>query len=95
MKPQLYTAEFKESSVNLAKQSKRPIAQTARELGVNTNPLYTWMGKISKASTLKLVKGKDEGLDEENKRLKKELSRVTQERDILKKATLSFAKESL
>jgi transposase len=55
MKPQIYTAEFKESSVNLAKQSKQPIAQTARELGVNANTLYTWMGKTSKAPSLGFV----------------------------------------
>ncbi len=95
MKPQIYTAEFKESSVNLAKQSKQPIAQTARELGVNANTLYTWVGKTSKAPSLKLVKSNNESLDEEIKRLKKELARVTQERDILKKATAYFAKESL
>ena len=36
-KPQVYPSEFRESSVNLAIESDQPIAQTARELGVNPN----------------------------------------------------------
>jgi transposase len=95
MEPQLYTAEFRESSVNLAKQSKQPLAQTARELGIKENKLYSWMRTTSSPSPFKLVKSKDESFDEEIKRLKKELARVTQERDILKKAAAYFAKESL
>ena len=45
VKPSVYTSEFREASVNLANQSKQPIAQTARELGVKAKTLYTWMGK--------------------------------------------------
>jgi transposase len=50
---------------------------------------------LSKGTSLKVVRVKDESVDEEIKRLKKELARVTQERDLLKKATAYFAKESL
>ena len=95
MKPVIYTAEFRGSSVNLAKQSNQPIAQTARELGIKENTLYTWVRKTSSSSQQRLVKGLGEGLDDETKRLRKELARVTQERDILKKAAAYFAKESL
>jgi len=35
-----YSSEFRESSVKLALGSELPIAQTARELGVNSNTLY-------------------------------------------------------
>ena len=38
-----YTAEFKESAVKLAVESKRPLTQTARELGVNKDTLYGWV----------------------------------------------------
>lgn len=95
MKPIVYTAEFRESSVNLAKQSKQSLAQTARELGVKENTLYSWVRKTSSSSPLKLVKSNDESFAEETKRLRKELAKVTQERDILKKAAAYFAKESL
>jgi len=40
-----YPAEFKERAVKLAVESEQPIAQTARDLGVNENTLHTWIGK--------------------------------------------------
>lgn len=91
-KPKAYTAEFKESAVKLAIESKNPISQTAEELGINRNTLYTWVDKYSKPKELTMRT--DEHIYEEVKRLKKELARVTQERDILKKAAAYFAKES-
>ena len=36
----IYTSEFKESAVRMAIESKHPIAQTARDLGVNVNTLH-------------------------------------------------------
>jgi transposase len=91
-KPKIYPAEFKESAVKLATESNRPMAQTAKELGITRTTLYTWVDKYSK------LKGSmmrtDEHLYDELKRLKKDLARVTQERDLLKKAAAYFAKES-
>lgn len=91
-KPKVYPAEFKESAVKLAIESKRPVAQTAKELGLTRTTLYNWVDKYSrpKESTMRT----DEHLYDELKRLKKELARVTQERDLLKKAAAYFAKES-
>jgi len=86
-----YPSEFKESAVELAVESDQSVAETARELGVNVNTLHTWIGKYSKPK--QLSKRGDEHIYDENKRLKKELARVTQERDLLKKATAYFAKE--
>ena len=36
-KPNTYTSEFRESSIKLALESDQPIAQTARDLGINPN----------------------------------------------------------
>ncbi|PXV73415.1 transposase [Nitrosomonas eutropha] len=47
-KPKVYTAEFRESSVKLAIESDKPVAQTAREIGVNENTLHTWISKYSR-----------------------------------------------
>jgi transposase len=91
-KQQSYPSEFKESSVKLAIESKQPIAQTARELGLKVNTLYTWIDKYTKASSP--VARSDEHIYDEVKRLKKELSKVTQERDLLKKVAAYFAKDS-
>ena len=90
-KPNIYSSEFRESSVKLALESDQPIAQTARDLGVNPNTIHTWINKYSKPKTA--VARTDEHIYDENKRLKKELARITQERDLLKKATAYFAKE--
>ena len=48
-KPKVYTAEFRGSAVKLANESSQPIAQTARDIGVNENTLPTWISKYSRA----------------------------------------------
>jgi len=90
-KPNSYTSEFKESAVKLAVDSDQPVAATAKDLGLNVNTLHTWIGKYSKPK--EIAERTDEHIYDENKRLKKELVRVTQERDLLKKATAYFARE--
>ena len=40
-----YSAEFKERAVKLAIESDQPIAQTARDLGVNENTMHNWISK--------------------------------------------------
>ena len=89
-----YTSEFKESAVKLAIETEQPISQTARELGVNVNTLHTWISKYSKPMKVTANRS-DEHIYDEVKRLKKELAKMTQERDLLKKATAYFAKETL
>lgn len=46
-KPKVYSAEFRESAVKLANESDKPIAQTARDIGVNENTLHTWISKVA------------------------------------------------
>ena len=91
-KQNAYPSEFKESAVKLALESDQPIAQTARDLGVNANTIHTWISKYSKPKKT-AAERTDEHIYDENKRLKKELASVSQERDLLKKATAYFAKE--
>ena len=91
-KPKVYPAEFKESAVKLAIESKQPMSQTAEELGINRTTLYTWVDKYSQLK--ETIMRTDEHIYDELKRIKKELARVTQERDLLKKAAAYFAKES-
>ena len=79
-KQKIYPAEFKESAIKLATESKHPIAQTARELGINTNTLYTWIDKYSKPKEQAMRT--NEHIYDEVKQLKKELAKVTQERDL-------------
>ena len=89
-----YSAEFRASSVKLALESDQPIAKTARDLGVNTSTLHTWIGNQSNSKESNNMKKNTECHFEEVARLRKELAIVKQERDLLKKAAAYFAKES-
>lgn len=88
-----YPSEFKESAVKLALESGNSIAQTARELGIKANTMYNWMSLYSKPKAATNHEREINHPFDEIKKLKKELAQVTQERDILKKATAYFAKE--
>jgi transposase len=82
-----YTPDFRESAVKLALDADQSIAETARELGINDNTLHTWIKKYSRPTT-DGSSHTDEHLYEELKRLKKENSRLREERDLLKKAAV-------
>lgn len=93
-KKKIYPEEFKESSVKLALESKSNVAQTARELGIKSNTLYTWIKERTDKAPNET--GNSRILIpnyQEIKRLKKELAEVKEERDLLKKATAYFARE--
>jgi len=87
-----YSAEFKASAVKLVLESRRPVSQIARELGVNENTLHTWLSNHLKPGRPGIKQS--DSHEETIRRLRQELTRVTQERDLLKKAAAYFAKES-
>lgn len=89
-----YTEEFRREAVRLVHESKSSVAQVARDLGVNAWTLKDWI-KIYRESARESEPRRAETLEEENRRLRRELSIVKQEREILKKATAYFAKEQL
>jgi transposase len=78
-----YPAAFKERAVKLAVESEQPIAQTARDLGVNENMFHTWIGKYHCVERRE-KQVNDEHLYEELKRLRKGNARLKEERDILR-----------
>ena len=83
-KPNIYTAEFRASAVKLANDSDKPITQIAKDLGINVNTLHTWISKYSRPKENDKTARTDEHLYDELKRLKKEVARLTEERDLLK-----------
>jgi transposase len=87
-----YPAAFKERAVKLTVESDQPIAQTARDLGVNENTLHTWSGKYHR-TVRQEQEVNDEHLYEALKRLRKANARLKEERDIFKKAAASFAQQ--
>lgn len=90
----VYSKEFKEEAVRLAQTSGKPIAQIARELGISDSAIHGWRRELTEHGNDAFPgKGHQTELEEENRRLKRELERVQQERDILKKAVGIFSRE--
>ena len=93
---QQYTKEFKEEAVRMALSEDIPHIESARRLGIPKETLYGWIKKYKETGE---VTGNNKAsaptdLEAENARLRRELAEARMERDILKKATAYFAKES-
>lgn len=84
-KSKTYTAELREPAVRLANESDQSIAQTAKDLGVNINILHPWIGKYSRPSGRDKTVSADRHLYDELKHLKKEVARLTEKNDLLKR----------
>ena len=87
-----FTREFKREAVRLLELGKKPAAQLARELGVPRNRLYKWQREIDLKGRDAFPGGGRRSASEwaEVERLRRALARVTEERDILKKAAGFF-----
>ena len=83
-----FTDEFKRDAVAQITERGYPIKEVSERLGVRLHSLYAWKRKFTKA-----VSG-DTEKDAEIRRLKRELVRVSEERDILKEATAYFARDA-
>lgn len=88
-----YSDEYKSEAVRLVNDSGKPVSQIARELGVNANVLHRWIREDHEASAVGKTRSGVKAEQEEVIRLRRELARVTQERDFLKRAAAFFAKE--
>lgn len=89
-----YTLEFKLEAVRLVKGGQAA-AVTAKVLGMPKQTLENWV-RLGDKGQLKGTGDKPVSAEQmELARLRAQLARVTMERDILKKATAYFAKESL
>ena len=86
-----YTEEFKLGAVSQVVDRGHSVSSVALRLGVSTKSLYEWVERYGKPeSECNQVSAQQQ----EIRALKAELKRVTEERDILKKAAAYFAKES-
>lgn len=79
-----FSEDFKQDAVHQIVVRGYPVREVSERLGVSTHSLYAWMKKFSSAANNKA----DDAQSEEIRRLKRELVRVTEERNILKKATV-------
>ena len=86
-----FTEEFKIEAVKQITERGYSVAEVSERLGVSSHSLYAWKKRYGKPNSE--IKATD-AQAAEIRRLKQELARVTEERDILKKATAYFAKDA-
>lgn len=87
-----YTQEFKEEAVRQVTVRGYNVADVARRLGVSAQSLYKWV-KADSPSKDEELEVELQVIKRENLRLKAELRKAEEDRDILKKAAAYFAKE--
>ena len=89
-----YSREFKLEAVGLITQKGYSIAEASRNLGIEYSVLRRWKTQLADDPQNAFPgKGKLKAQDEDLRRVKRELERVKEERDILKKALAYFAED--
>jgi transposase-like protein len=86
-----YSAEYRDEAVKLVTEHARPIAEVARELGINPGTLGNWVNKYRKEHPV----SEELGISERARlrELERENRELRLEREFLKKAAAFFAKE--
>lgn len=93
MSNQKYTAEFREEAVRQVLDRGYSVKEVSENLGVSKHSLYKWLREARPSSETR----RDEELLESKReilKLRAELRRTQEERDILKKAAAYFARET-
>lgn len=81
-----FSEEFKREAVRLAYETNRRLSDVARELDMRPDQIRRWRKRFTEAEL-----GGTTEVDDELRRTRRELSRVREERDILKKALAIFS----
>ena len=90
-----FPREYKIEAVRRVVEGGEPVAGAARDLGIRADTLYAWV-RAFKAQPTEAFPGNGNltSQDEEIRKLRRDLAAMREERDILKKATVFFARES-
>ena len=90
-----FDAEFKEGAVRIVRETGKPIAQVARELGINAGTLGNWVGLDRRSRE----SGGDGVVSESERaeliRLRREVAELQMERDLLKRSTALWVQEAM
>jgi transposase-like protein len=87
-----FDPEFREGAVRIVRDTGKPIAQVARDLGVNAGTLGNWVDKDRAAR--EGADGLSTGDVAELKRLRQEVAELRMERDVLKRSVVLWVKEA-
>lgn len=96
--PRFYSDEFKRDAVAFYENSELSLAKASADLGVNRQSLHAWVKSLGtgKRSRVVVQKQQAQAISEAERirKLERELRKVTEERDILRKAVKYFAEET-
>jgi len=91
----IFTAEFKREALQLMQRDGLSQAEVGRRLDLDPGTIRKWQRQLEAQGEQAFPgKGQQTAMEEENRRLREENARLKMERDILKKATAFFARES-
>jgi transposase len=89
-----FDQDFRDGAVRIVRETGKPIAQVARDLGINDGTLGNWVAKARE-----IERPLDERLSpserEELVRLRKENAELAMERDVLKRSVVLWVKEAM
>jgi transposase len=88
-----FTAEYKREAVAMLDARGVTVSQIAADLGIGANILGRWRRELRQEPRQVFV-GNGRSRDEEVSQLRRELARVTKERDFLREAAAFFARTS-